>query len=64
LVSEFEKKALKRIFGAGRMKATKRRKLHNGEFKLYTLPNMIRVIKSRMMRWAEHVARTEEMKNV
>jgi hypothetical protein len=34
------------------------RKLQNGEFhNLYSSPNKIRVIKSRRMRWAEHVAR-------
>jgi hypothetical protein len=34
------------------------RKLHNGELhKLYSSPNIVRVIKSRRMRWAGHVAR-------
>jgi hypothetical protein len=33
------------------------RKLHNEELNdLYCLPNLVRVIKSRRMRWAEHVA--------
>jgi hypothetical protein len=33
------------------------RKLHNGEVhNLYSLPSLIRTIKSRMMRWARHVA--------
>ena len=35
----------------------KGRRLRNGEVKdLYSSPNIVRVIKSRRMRWAEHVA--------
>jgi hypothetical protein len=34
------------------------RKLYNEELnELYSLPNIVRVVKSRRMRWAEHVAR-------
>jgi hypothetical protein len=34
------------------------RKLHNEELRdLYSLPSIIRIIKSRRMRWASHVAR-------
>ena len=37
------------------------RKLHNEELNdLYSSPNIVRVIKSRRMRWARHVARMEE----
>jgi hypothetical protein len=37
------------------------RKLHNEELNdLYPLPNIVRVVKSRRMRWAGHVARTGE----
>jgi hypothetical protein len=37
------------------------RKLHNEELNdLYTSPNIVRVIKSRRMRWAGHVARMRE----
>ena len=37
------------------------RKLHNEELNdLYSSPNIVRVIKSRRMRWAGHVARMEE----
>jgi hypothetical protein len=37
------------------------RKLHNEELNdLYSLPNIARVVKSRRMRWAGHVARREE----
>jgi hypothetical protein len=41
------------------------RKLHNEELhNLYSSPNIIRMIKSRRMRWAEHVARMGETRNV
>ena len=37
------------------------RKLHNEELNdLYSLPNIVRVVKSRRMRWARHVARMGE----
>ena len=37
------------------------RRLHNEELhSLYRSPNIVRVIKSRRMRWAGHVARMEE----
>jgi hypothetical protein len=37
------------------------RKLHNEELNdLYSLPNIVRVVKSRRMRWAEHVVRMGE----
>jgi hypothetical protein len=40
------------------------RRLHNEELHdLYTLPNIIRVIKSWCMRWVGHVTRMEEMRN-
>jgi hypothetical protein len=40
------------------------RKLHNAELhNLYSSPNIIRMIKSRRMRWAGHVARTREKSN-
>ena len=41
------------------------RKLHNEEFSdLYSLPNIVRVVKSRRMRWAGHVARMREGRGV
>jgi hypothetical protein len=41
------------------------RKLHNEELHdLYSSPNIIRIIKSRRMRWAGHVARMGEKRNV
>jgi hypothetical protein len=40
------------------------RKLHNEELhNLYSSPNIIRMIKSRRVRWAGHVARMEEKRN-
>jgi len=41
------------------------RKLHNEELNdLYTLPNIVRVVKSRRMRWAGHAARMGEDRGV
>ena len=53
---------LSRIFGPKRDGGTREwRKLHNEELNdLYCSPNIVRVIKSRRMRWAGHVARMEE----
>jgi hypothetical protein len=53
----FENRVLRRIFGPKRNEATGEwRRLHNEELNdLYSSPN-IRVIKSRRMRWAGHVA--------
>jgi hypothetical protein len=58
----FENKVLRRIFGPKRDEVTgKWRKLHNKElYALYSSPNIIRVIKSRRLRWAGHVARMGE----
>jgi hypothetical protein len=61
-----ENRVLRRIFGPKREEvAGGWRRLHNEELlNLYTSPNIIRVIRSRRMRWAGHVARTEEMRNL
>jgi hypothetical protein len=58
----FENRVLRRVFGPKRDEVTgKRRKLHNEELSdLYPLPNIVRVVKSRRMRWAGHVARMRE----
>jgi len=55
----FENRVLRRIFGPKRDEVTGEwRKLHNEELNdLYCSPNIVRVIKTRRMRWAEHVAR-------
>jgi hypothetical protein len=62
----FENGVLRRIFGPKRDEVTgKWRKLHNEELNgLYSLPNIVRVIKSRRMRWARHVARKEKGRGV
>jgi hypothetical protein len=53
---------LRRIFGPKRDEVTGEwRRLHNKELHaLYSSPNIIRVIKSRRLRWAGHVARIGE----
>ena len=55
----FENRVLRRIFGPKRDEITGEwRRLHNEELcALYFLPNVIRVIKSRRMRWAGHATR-------
>jgi hypothetical protein len=53
----FENRVLRKIFGPKREEDGSWRKLHNDELHdLYSLPNSVRVIKSRRMRWAGHVA--------
>ena len=58
----FENMVLRRIFGPRRDEVTGEwRRLHNEELNdLYSTPNNVRVIKSRRMRWAGHVARMGE----
>jgi hypothetical protein len=54
-----ENRVLRRIFGQKRGEVMGEwGKLHNEELRdLYSLPNIIRIIKPRRMRWARHVAR-------
>ena len=54
----FENRVLRSVFGPKRNEVTGEwRKLHNEELRdLYTLPNIVREVKSRRMRWAGHVA--------
>ena len=61
-----ENRALRRIFESKRDEVTEeRRKLHYEELNdLYCSPNIVRVIKSRRMRWAGHVARMAEGRRV
>jgi hypothetical protein len=62
----FENRVLRRIFGPKRDGAAGGwRKLHNEDLhNLYYFPSMIKIIKSRRMRWAGHVARLGEKRNV
>jgi hypothetical protein len=62
----FENRVLRRIFGPKRDGVTGGwRKLHNKKLhNLYFSPSIIRIIKSRRMRWAGHVARMGEKRNV
>ena len=55
----FENRMLRRIFGPKRDVVTGVwRKLHNEELSdMYSLPNIVRVVKLRRMRWTGHVAR-------
>ena len=62
----FEDRVLRGIFEPKREGVTGEwRKLHNEELNdLYSSPNIVRVIKSRRIRWAGHVARMEEGRGV
>ena len=62
----FQNRVLRRIFGSKRDEVTGEwKKLHNEELNdLYCLPNIFRVIKSRRIRLAAHVARMGERRGV
>jgi hypothetical protein len=62
---EHRLRVLRRIFGPKRDEVTGDwRKLHNEELhRLYFSPSIIRMIKSRRMRWAGHVVRMGEKRN-
>jgi hypothetical protein len=61
----FENRVLRRIFGPKKDEVTGEwRKLHNEELRdLYSSPSIIRIIKSRRMGWAGHVAHMGERRN-
>ena len=60
-VRVFENRILGRIFGPKRDANGEWTRLHNEELQnLYCSPNIVRVIKSRRLRWAGHVTRMEE----
>jgi hypothetical protein len=61
----FENKVLRSIYGPKRNRVKKKwRKLHNEVLnEMYPSPNIIRVVKSRRMRWAEHVACMENRRS-
>jgi hypothetical protein len=62
----FENSALRIIFGPNRNQVTREwRKLHNEELNyVYSSPKIVWVIKSRIMRWTGHVARTGKRRSV
>jgi hypothetical protein len=62
----FENRVLRRIFGPKRDEVTGEwRKLRNKELHdLYSSPSIIRIIKSRIMRWAGHVERMGRRKTL
>jgi hypothetical protein len=62
----FENRVLRRVFGTKRDEITGEwRKLHKEELRdLYSLPNIVRVVKPRRMRWEGHVARMGEGRGV
>ena len=56
---------LRRIFGPKRDDVTGEwRKLNNEELNLYSTPTVVRVLKSRRMRWAGHVAGMDDRRDV
>jgi hypothetical protein len=62
---EHKLKVFRRIFGPKRDGVTGGwRKLHEELHNLYSSPNIIRIIRSRRMRWAGYVARMGEKRNV
>jgi hypothetical protein len=61
----FENRVLRRIFGPKREQDESWRKLHNDELhRVYSSPNIVRMIKSRMMRCTGHAARMGEGRGV
>jgi hypothetical protein len=60
----FENRVLRKIIVPKKDEVTGEwRRLHNEElYDLYSTPNIIRVMKSRLMRWADHVARIGDQK--
>jgi hypothetical protein len=62
----FENRVLRSVFGPKRDEVSGEwRKLHNEELSdLYSIPTIVRVVKVRRMRWAGHVARVGEGRDV
>jgi hypothetical protein len=62
----FENRVLRRIFGPRRNQLTGEwKKIHNEELSdLYPSPNMVRVIKSRRMKWTGYLAHMDERRDI
>jgi hypothetical protein len=65
ILKVFENRVLRRIFGPKRDEVTGEwKKLHNVELRdLYSSPSVLRIIKSKRMRWTVHVERMQGKKN-
>jgi len=68
-VTAYQSTSQKTIFNTAAVSKTSQflliNNLHNEELSdLYSLPNIVRLVKSRRMRWAGHVARMEEGRGV
>jgi hypothetical protein len=66
VIKSCSNRVLRKVFGPKRDEVTGEwRKLHNEELNdLYSLPNIVRVVKSRRMIWAGHVSRMGEERGV
>ena len=61
----FENRILRRIFGPKRDENGEWRRLHNEELhSLYRSPNIVKMIKCKILKWTGHVARMEECRSV
>ena len=62
----FENKVLRKIYGPKRDEMTGEwRRLHNEELHgLYDSPDVVRIMKSRRLRWSDHVARMREKRRL
>ena len=64
-IQVFENRILRRIFGPKMDENGEKRRLHNEELhSFYRSPNIVRVIKSTRLRWAGHIARMEEGRDI
>jgi hypothetical protein len=63
-VRMFEKRLLRRTFGPSRDETIRSwRKLHEGLHNVFSSPDVVKMIKSRRVRWEDHVARMGEKRN-
>ena len=59
----FENRILRRVFGPKRDENEEWRRIYAELHSLYRSPNIVRVIKSRRLRWAGHIVRIKEARN-